>query len=101
MFGDHFQREAEAKIENEEDSGQNEPEWQMIRRRRAKAEKGQGPDEVSLKNSDSPVNLIRCDSLCQDLGRRKKTEDRFEGDRRKREPGTPEREQDNRREEGR
>ena len=54
---DDFQRKAEAKIGNEEDSGQKG---------------GQDTDEAAVKDSDPSVNLIRFDSLCQDVGRRKR-----------------------------
>ena len=37
-----------------------------------KTEQGQDTDEASLKDSDSSVYLIRCDSLCQGVGRRKR-----------------------------
>ena len=36
-----------------------------------KTEQGQDSDEASLKDSDSSVYLIRCDSLCQGVGRRR------------------------------
>ena len=97
IVGDDFQRKAEAKIEFEGDSGQKEPEWQLVRRRRrTKAEGRQDSDEDSLKDSDSSVSLIRYDSLCQGVGRRKKIEDGFEEDRRKKNAETPEAEQDHR-----
>ena len=60
IIGNDFQRKAEAKIGHEEDSGQKE---------------GQDTDEAALKDSDSSVNLIRFDSLCQGVGRRRQRTD--------------------------
>ena len=75
IFGDDFRKKAESIIENEEDPGQQEPGWLMVRKRgRTNTEQGQDTDEASLKDSDSSVYLIRCVSLCQGVGRRKDRE---------------------------
>ena len=58
---------AEAKIENEEDPGLNEPGWEMVRRRRrTKTEEGQGTDEVSSEDSDPSVYLMRCAKVSEE-----------------------------------
>ena len=56
IVGKDFHKKTEAKIEFEEDSGQMEPEWQVVqRRRRTKAEERLVLDEDSQKDSDSKV----------------------------------------------
>ena len=73
VIGEDFRRKTEANIESEEDSGQKKPEWHVVRRmRRTKAEEALVPDEDSLKDSDSSLSLIHCDSLWQGATRRKR-----------------------------
>ena len=73
IIDDDFQRKAEAKIDNEKNSGQKDTEWQTVgRKRRTKAEGRHAIDEDSLKHSDSSVNLICENSMCQIVGRRKR-----------------------------
>ena len=74
IFGDDFQSKDEAKIGDLEGSGQQEPDWQTIRRRGSiRTEQGQSIDEVSLRDSDSSsVNITFFDSLCRSVGRRKR-----------------------------
>ena len=80
VIGKDFHKKTEAKIELEEDSGQKEPEWQVVRRRRrTKAEERLVLDEDSQKDSHSSLSLIHCDSLWQGV-RRRKSEDRPERD---------------------
>ena len=65
IIGDDFQRKAEAKIENEEVSGCQE-------KKHKKLKKGQDTGEASSEDSVSSVNTIQSDSLCRDVGRRKR-----------------------------
>ena len=70
ISGDDFQRQTEAEI-----GEQQEPGWQMIRRRRrSKAEDGRGNVDASVRerDSDSLVDVIRCDSFCKVVGGRKR-----------------------------
>ena len=68
ISGDGFHRKTEAEI-----GERHEPGWQTIRRRRrTKAEGGRDTDDASLRDSDSSVNVFRCDSLCRVVGRRKR-----------------------------
>ena len=49
IIGDDFQRKAEAKIENDEVSGQKEPGWQAVRRRRRRRTKADKKDRTLVK----------------------------------------------------
>ena len=61
---DAFQKKADTKIESEKNSGQKEPEWQIVRRRRRAMSEGKHvTDDESLKDSDSPGSFNGEDSL--------------------------------------
>ena len=72
IIDDDLKRKAEAKIEFEENSGQIELEWQVVRRRRMRVEGRHVTDEDSQKDSDSFMSLKCEDSLFQGIGRRKR-----------------------------
>ena len=88
ISGDDFHRKTDAEIGERQELG-----WQMIRRRRrSKTEKGQGTVDPSSRegDSDSPeADVIRCDSLCGVVERRKRQRTDVKKTNGKREAGTP------------